>query len=116
MAWRTVIATGAAFVAGTVAHELTHWLVAHLLGADVERVSLISAAPQVVYRAPTPGVDVAVRGSTVPVAALVLVAVGLAGTGRSPRVQLVLAAFALGYLPRSGSDWSAVETVVTSWR
>jgi len=116
MVVRTAIATGVAFVAGTVAHELTHWATARLLGADVEQVRLVSAAPQVVFRTQTPTVDVAIRGSTVPVALLVLVLVGIAGAGRPVRVQLVLAAAALGYLPRSASDWSAVRAAVTGSR
>lgn len=108
----TAIATAAAFLAGTALHEATHWSVATGLDAEVIETSLLPPSPEVVFEASTPGVAAAIKGCTVPVAGGILVAVGLAGRGRPLLVQLVLAAFALGYLPRSQSDWGGLVALI----
>jgi len=108
----TAIATATAFLVGTVLHEVTHWSVATGLDAEVVETSLLPPSPEVVFEASTPRVAAAIKACTVPVAAGILVAVNLAGSGRPFLVQLVLAAFALGYLPRSQSDWGGLVALV----
>lgn len=108
----TVGMMAGAFLGGTIAHELTHWATARLLGAEVESVSLFPPAPQVVFRAPTPRVDVYVRASTVAVSVPILVAVIWLAFDRPLAQQLALAVFAVAYLPRSGSDWAPVVRAI----
>lgn len=109
---RTVALMGGAFLSGTIAHELTHWATARLLGAEVESVSLLPPAPEVVFRAPTPWVDVYVRGSTVALSVPILVAVIWLAFDRPLAQQVALAVFAVAYLPRSGSDWAPVVRAI----
>jgi len=110
---RTIIGTTVGFLLGTIAHELTHWAAAAGLGAEVERVSLLPPAPEVVYLATSARDDALIRAVTVPVALPVLVGVGLIADGRSLPTVLALLAVGLGYLPRSGSDWSGVLETLT---
>lgn len=112
MVVRTIALMTGSFVAGTVAHEMTHWTVAKAMGADIESVSLISTAPQVVYRTATPGVDVAVRLSTVLFSLPLLVATIALAIDRPIAQQAALIVFGLAYLPRSGSDWQPVAKAV----
>jgi hypothetical protein len=105
---RTVALMLGAFGAGTIAHELTHWATARLLGATVESVTLLPPAPEVVFRAPTPGVDVYVRASTVLLSLPLLVLVIWLALDRPFGQQVALAVFAAAYLPRSGSDWEPI--------
>jgi Zn-dependent protease len=105
---RTVALMLGAFATGTIAHELTHWATARLLGATVESVTLLPPAPKVVFRAPTPGVDVYVRASTVLLSLPLLVLVIWLALDRPFGQQVALAVFAAAYLPRSGSDWEPI--------
>jgi len=108
MAIKTILGMALAFGAGTIAHELTHWATARLLGADVESVTLLPPAPEVVFPDATPGVDVCVRASTVLLSVPVLVAIIWLAIDRPFNQQAALAVYAAAYLPRSGSDWEPV--------
>jgi len=101
--------TALAFLAGTAAHEMTHWLAAKATGCRVESVRLFPPAPQVVFDAATPGLDRTVRGITVPAAAIVLSACLAASRGQSLAAQMIIAAFGIAYLPRSRTDWQPVK-------
>lgn len=102
-----------AVLAGTAAHEGTHWLAAWLLDADIKSVSLLPPAPEVVYWAATPRVDILIRVSTVLCSPLLTAGLLLVAKGRPLTQQLLLAAFVVAYLPRSMSDWEPILSVLT---
>lgn len=108
----TILLFAAAFVGGTVVHELTHWLVARVLGADVRRVVLVPPHPRVDYIAPSPGADRTIRASTVLCAVPVLVACLLLGLGRPLEQRLALAILGVSYVPKSETDWDGLDEYI----
>lgn len=107
----TAVGTALAVLAGTAAHEATHAAVADGLGARIESASYLPPAPHIAYDAPTQSVDHAIRVAPIALAIPLLVAVMLVAAGRPLREQVVLAAFAAAYIPRSGADWAPVAAL-----
>lgn len=104
---RTIVGVVLCFTAGTVSHELTHWAAARLLGAEVHSIRYVPP-PEVLYEPATATADQWVKVAPVLATVPVLLGISLAGRNRSIPVMFALAAFGLGYLPRSPSDWAPV--------
>lgn len=113
----TAALTAIGFLLGTALHEATHWLAARIADVEVERVSLLPPNPEVVFRRPTPGVDAAIKASTVVAAPGVLSLSFLAFSTVYPASLAWLpVGLAVGYLPRSQTDWGGVRSLANAIR
>lgn len=111
---RVAIMAAAGSLAGVVAHECTHILVAKALGARVVRYALFPPSPEVVFEAQTPGVTAAIRAAPVLLSVPVLVvAIVVPSEVSYPRAAAVIA-LAIAYLPRSQSDWHGFEHLMSA--
>jgi Zn-dependent protease len=101
------------YIAGIVAHELTHWAAATGVGAHVEEVHLFPPAPRVVYDAPTATGDKTVLLSTIVLTVPVVIGCVYLAARPGP-LRWAWIGFALGYLPASqSSDWQPVIDAVS---
>lgn len=105
MRWWVPVGALCAFVAGHVAHEFTHAAAVVATGNRIERLEMEA----VVFEADA-GEDL-IQAS--PVLLWVPVAVAIALIGRPEGWgHLYAAAFLLGYMPRSESDWRGVRGLI----
>jgi len=110
-AWHVPALTGVAYLLGLVLHEATHGLGVWATGGKIERLELSLTTATLVYQRSTAHQDNVIRA--LPVALFVPVVV-VAYLLRRPAGWgwLYLAAFALGYLPRSTGDWDGFRQVL----
>lgn len=102
----------AAFLAGTVAHEATHYAAVHLVGGRVDHVHWLPPEPEVWYEAPTARGDALVRVAPIIISVPLLVGAIILLRDRAFAWQVAGAVTLAAYLPRSQTDWLPVARIL----